>query len=123
MYNEGDNWAILACGSSGYINYRHQADVFHVYQSLIKRGFSKKPVKMTKIEISRPSTEYRHVLCRMSKSHILCKSVPHVLTAYVPLLGKENHFFPACKIVCSKLHCLELRRTGRASVSIATRLF
>ena len=40
-FNSGENWAILACGSSGYINYRHQADVFHVYQSLIKRGFSK----------------------------------------------------------------------------------
>ena len=41
MYNSGENWAILACGSTGYLNYRHQADVFHVYQSLIKRGFSK----------------------------------------------------------------------------------
>ena len=41
IYNKGENWAILACGSSGYINYRHQADVFHVYQSLLKRGFSK----------------------------------------------------------------------------------
>ena len=41
IYNEGENWAILACGSNGYVNYRHQADVFHVYQSLIKRGFSK----------------------------------------------------------------------------------
>ena len=41
MYNNGENWAILACGSKGYTNYRHQADVFHVYQSLIKRGFSK----------------------------------------------------------------------------------
>ena len=41
IYNDGENWAVLACGSSGYINYRHQADVFHVYQSLIKRGFSK----------------------------------------------------------------------------------
>ena len=41
IYNNGENWAILACGSKGYANYRHQADVFHVYQSLIKRGFSK----------------------------------------------------------------------------------
>ena len=43
-YNSGENWAILACGSSGYLNYRHQADVFHVYQSLIKRGFSKEHI-------------------------------------------------------------------------------
>ena len=41
IYNSGENWAILACGSTGYINYRHQADVFHVYQTLIQRGFSK----------------------------------------------------------------------------------
>ena len=41
IYNSGENWAILACGSTGYINYRHQADVFHVYQTLLKRGFSK----------------------------------------------------------------------------------
>ena len=41
LYNQGDNWAVLACGSTGYNNYRHQADVFHLYQSLIKRGFSK----------------------------------------------------------------------------------
>ena len=40
LYNQGDNWAVLACGSTGYNNYRHQADVFHLYQSLIKRGFS-----------------------------------------------------------------------------------
>ena len=43
-YTSGENWAILACGSSGYLNYRHQADVFHVYQSLIKRGFSKEHI-------------------------------------------------------------------------------
>ena len=41
LYNNGENWAVLACGSKGYTNYRHQADAFHVYQSLIKRGFSK----------------------------------------------------------------------------------
>ena len=40
-YNSGDNWAVLACGSTGYINYRHQADIFHVYHTLINRGFSK----------------------------------------------------------------------------------
>ena len=44
IYNSGENWAVLACGSSGYMNYRHQADVFHVYQTLIKRGFLKEHI-------------------------------------------------------------------------------
>ena len=44
IYNSGENWAILACGSSGYMNYRHQADIFHVYHTLIKRGFSKEHI-------------------------------------------------------------------------------
>lgn len=33
------NWAILTAGSSGYSNYRHQSDIFHTYQVLLKRGF------------------------------------------------------------------------------------
>ena len=41
LYNSGDNWAVLACGSTGYINYRHQADIFHVYHTLLKNGFLK----------------------------------------------------------------------------------
>ncbi|KAK1663528.1 hypothetical protein QYE76_051687 [Lolium multiflorum] len=30
-------WAVLVAGSSGYVNYRHQADVCHAYQ-ILKRG-------------------------------------------------------------------------------------
>ena len=33
------NWAVLTAGSNSYYNYRHQADVFHAYQVLLKRGF------------------------------------------------------------------------------------
>ncbi|CAK9143971.1 unnamed protein product [Ilex paraguariensis] len=33
----GTRWAVLLAGSSGYWNYRHQADVCHAYQ-LLKRG-------------------------------------------------------------------------------------
>lgn len=32
------NWAVLVAGSNGFYNYRHQADVFHAYQSLLKKG-------------------------------------------------------------------------------------
>ncbi|XP_045788398.1 legumain isoform X2 [Trifolium pratense] len=35
---EGTRWAVLVAGSSGYGNYRHQADVCHAYQVLIKGG-------------------------------------------------------------------------------------
>lgn len=34
----GTRWAVLVAGSSGYGNYRHQADVCHAYQLLIKGG-------------------------------------------------------------------------------------
>ncbi|KAM7253707.1 hypothetical protein ACFE04_031389 [Oxalis oulophora] len=34
----GKQWAVLVAGSSGYSNYRHQADVCHAYQVLKKGG-------------------------------------------------------------------------------------
>jgi legumain len=34
-----ERWAVLVAGSNTYSNYRHQADVFHSYQSLINNGF------------------------------------------------------------------------------------
>jgi len=37
----GDKWALLVCGSRGYDNYRHQADIAHSYQMLVKNGLSK----------------------------------------------------------------------------------
>eukprot|EP00121_Abeoforma_whisleri_P012846 Awhi_evm1s11857 len=33
------NWAVLVAGSSGYYNYRHQADICHAYQLLRANGF------------------------------------------------------------------------------------
>ena len=32
------NWAVLVCGSDGYGNYRHQADISHAYQIMKKGG-------------------------------------------------------------------------------------
>ena len=34
------NWAVLIAGSNTWYNYHHQADVFHAYQVLLKKGFS-----------------------------------------------------------------------------------
>mmetsp|Transcript_3421 Transcript_3421/g.8034 ORF Transcript_3421/g.8034 Transcript_3421/m.8034 type:complete len:431 (+) Transcript_3421:63-1355(+) len=35
-----DNYAVLVAGSSGYGNYRHQADVCHAYQIVIRNGIN-----------------------------------------------------------------------------------
>ena len=35
---EANNWAILVCGSTGYYNYRHHADVAHAYQIMREGG-------------------------------------------------------------------------------------
>ena len=32
------NYAVLVAGSNGYINYRHQSDVFHAYHILLNNG-------------------------------------------------------------------------------------
>lgn len=34
------NWAILVAGSNTYSNYRHQSDIYHAYQILIKNKFN-----------------------------------------------------------------------------------
>ncbi|KAM1270533.1 hypothetical protein ACFX13_032426 [Malus domestica] len=36
--DKGKRWAVLVAGSSGYDNYRHQADICHAYQILKKGG-------------------------------------------------------------------------------------
>ena len=33
-----DNWVVIAAGSSGYGNYRHQSDACHAYQIVKKHG-------------------------------------------------------------------------------------
>jgi legumain len=38
------NWAVLVAGSDGFHNYRHQSDVFHAYQALIKKGMDKSKI-------------------------------------------------------------------------------
>uniref|UniRef100_A0A175YME9 Legumain prodomain domain-containing protein n=1 Tax=Daucus carota subsp. sativus TaxID=79200 RepID=A0A175YME9_DAUCS len=40
----GTNWAVLVAGSSGYDNYRHQADVCHAYQILKKGGLKEENI-------------------------------------------------------------------------------
>ena len=39
LANAIDHWALLVAGSNGFWNYRHQADICHAYQVLIKNGF------------------------------------------------------------------------------------
>ncbi|KAF3942986.1 hypothetical protein CMV_030415 [Castanea mollissima] len=40
----GTRWAVLVAGSSGYGNYRHQADICHAYQLLKKDGLKEENI-------------------------------------------------------------------------------
>ncbi|KAG8476125.1 hypothetical protein CXB51_032883 [Gossypium anomalum] len=40
----GTRWAVLVAGSSGYGNYRHQADICHAYQLLRKGGLKEENI-------------------------------------------------------------------------------
>lgn len=40
MASAKDHSAVLVAGSNGYWNYRHQADIAHAYQILLKNGMS-----------------------------------------------------------------------------------
>ncbi|CAH8274537.1 unnamed protein product [Arabidopsis lyrata] len=42
--NAGTRWAVLVAGSSGYWNYRHQADICHAYQLLRKGGLKEENI-------------------------------------------------------------------------------
>lgn len=42
--SQAAHWALLVAGSSGYYNYRHQADVCHAYQILHKNGIPDKNI-------------------------------------------------------------------------------
>jgi len=39
-FSNAAHYAILVAGSNGYYNYRHQADVFHAFQSLVGYGYN-----------------------------------------------------------------------------------
>ena len=41
-----NNKAVLFAGSGGWENYRHQADIWTIYQDLIKRGFNKNEISI-----------------------------------------------------------------------------
>ncbi|EAY14472.1 Clan CD, family C13, asparaginyl endopeptidase-like cysteine peptidase [Trichomonas vaginalis G3] len=41
-----DRFAVLIAGSNDFYNYRHQADIFNMYQQLVKRGFDDQHITM-----------------------------------------------------------------------------
>ncbi|KAF8065562.1 Vacuolar-processing enzyme [Scenedesmus sp. PABB004] len=49
-FRDGDDpgvrahWALLVAGSSGWGNYRHQADVYHAYQVLVSGGYKREHI-------------------------------------------------------------------------------
>ncbi|GLJ05324.1 hypothetical protein SUGI_0016090 [Cryptomeria japonica] len=63
----GTRWAVLVAGSSGYWNYRHQADVCHAYQVLKRGGLKEENIVVfmyddiaTNKENPRPGTIINH---------------------------------------------------------------
>uniref|UniRef100_A0A914HM55 legumain n=1 Tax=Globodera rostochiensis TaxID=31243 RepID=A0A914HM55_GLORO len=42
--NDQNIWAVLVAGSSGWFNYRHQADICHAYHTLINHGMAKERI-------------------------------------------------------------------------------
>jgi len=60
---ESANWGVLVAGSSGYYNYRHQADVCHAYQVLHKNGIPDSNIVVMMYDDIANNTEY--VLCLM----------------------------------------------------------
>ena len=53
---KSSHWAVLIAGSSGYGNYRHQADVCHAYQIMIKAP----PVpRISQPSLARPTVRAR----------------------------------------------------------------
>ncbi|CAL5443327.1 unnamed protein product [Camellia sinensis] len=56
----GTRWAVLLEGSSGYWNYRHQADVCHAYQLLKKGGLKDENIVVFMY--------HRHCLISMKKT-------------------------------------------------------
>ncbi|KAL3072955.1 hypothetical protein niasHS_017929 [Heterodera schachtii] len=41
---DGNIWAVLVAGSSGWFNYRHQADICHAYHTLLAHGVAKERI-------------------------------------------------------------------------------
>ncbi|XP_024364237.1 vacuolar-processing enzyme gamma-isozyme [Physcomitrium patens] len=57
---KGTRWAILIAGSSGYWNYRHQADVCHAYQILKRGGLKEENIVVFMYDDIAYSTENPH---------------------------------------------------------------
>ena len=47
---KGDHWAVLIAGSSGYGNYRHQADACHAYQISLKAGIKPEQIILLAVD-------------------------------------------------------------------------
>jgi len=43
-HDPSNHFAVLVAGSTGYSNYRHQADVAHAYKIMEKNGIPKKNI-------------------------------------------------------------------------------
>jgi legumain len=101
------NWALLVAGSTGYGNYRHQADVCHAYQVLKNHGFPesniivmmkddvansyRNPVKGTLINRPDGPDVYHGVSKDYTGSHLLASNFLNILSGNETLMkGKGS---------------------------------
>lgn len=97
---EGTRWAILVAGSSGYGNYRHQADVCHAYQILRKGGLKEENIVVFMYDdlANNPLNPRPGVIINHPKGHDVYAGVPKDYTGnqvtvknlYAVLLGNKS---------------------------------
>ncbi|TMW99260.1 hypothetical protein EJD97_002825 [Solanum chilense] len=87
---KGTKWAVLIAGSSGWTNYRHQADVCHAYQILKTDGLKDENIIVFMYDDIANNTENPRpgVIINNPHGHDVYKGVPKVLKS-----GPNDHIF------------------------------
>ncbi|KAL1211003.1 Vacuolar-processing enzyme beta-isozyme [Cardamine amara subsp. amara] len=96
----GTRWAVLVAGSSGYGNYRHQADVCHAYQILRKGGLKEENIVVFMYDdiANHPLNPRQGILINHPDGDDVYSGVPKDYTGknvtaanfYAVLLGDQN---------------------------------
>ncbi|KAM1049904.1 hypothetical protein ACFX2I_031627 [Malus domestica] len=97
---KGKTWAVLVAGSSGYDNYRHQADICHAYQILKKGGLKDENIIVFMYDdiAYNPENPQQGVIINKPNGHDVYKGVPKDYTGdhvnarnlYAVILGDKS---------------------------------
>ncbi|KAM2178309.1 hypothetical protein ACFX1R_033398 [Malus domestica] len=98
--DKGKRWAVLVAGSSGYDNYRHQADICHAYQILKKGGLKDENIIVFMYDDIAYNSENprKGVIINKPNGHDVYKGVPKDYTGdhvnarnlYAVILGDKS---------------------------------